>query len=148
MRYYYSCPIKAAYMAKHFGMLFLFRYEDGQEISLRGLGNMLAYADGSLGEAKFYVHPDSLHLLDAQKEDLIGFTPQCYSDERRYEIVTQIGWADWKGDVKRKIHAKARNPEEWERCVLTHEWDDWNIKNIIIIQRNGIAFHWPETEAE
>ncbi len=73
-RYFYTDPLAAAWMAKHFGMrfktiqnsLYAERYDEIAEykwrFDLNHIGN------------KFYIHPDSLHLLEPQLMDMVqGF---------------------------------------------------------------------------
>lgn len=68
MRHFYRDPLAAAWMAKHFGMRFsgwdaeyvlsdFFCLDDGYEISER--------------ECSYYIHPDSLHLLEPKDGDLL-----------------------------------------------------------------------------
>ncbi len=71
MRYYYDCPLKAAWMHKHFGMRFDV-YEPVFEID----GFSFAYIDRADGyefsEGQFiYIHPESLRLLEPQVGDLV-----------------------------------------------------------------------------
>jgi hypothetical protein len=113
-RLYYSDPLAAAYMAKHFGMRFEFgeRYvserwsselgADEQAIIESCLTTTDAYDPKHVD--KYYIHPDSLHLLEVNpKSDL-----------------TLAGIAN----------AMDAMPPVANR----------------IIQRNGLAFMWPEQE--
>lgn len=65
-RYFYTDPLAAAWMAKHFGMRFYcdtfepFEYEGANDI-LQDMGE----------DEKACVHPDSLHLLEPQVGDLM-----------------------------------------------------------------------------
>lgn len=67
-RYYYTCPIKAAYMAKYYGMRFV---DCSKEYDISDFVR-LDYGDvyDDLDE-KFYIHPDSLHLLEPVAGDLL-----------------------------------------------------------------------------
>lgn len=104
MKYYYTDPLAAAWMAKHFGMQFSFdggmKYEEIWNLSIDS-------------EPPFYIHPDSLHLLEQQVGDAV-------------QISTGTCW---------KLH-DTQNLAESERYP-----------SLRIIQRNGVVFMWPETEA-
>lgn len=101
MKYFYKDPLAAAWMAKHFGMRF---QDNGYEAS--PYEELLSHYDaGGDGKTfpKYYIHPDSLHLLEPQRGD-------------RLDVVSTL-----KLDVV--------NPF---------------IRPTEIVQRNGIAFMWPE----
>lgn len=68
-RYYYDCPVIAAYMAKYFGMRFFCTDEEG-DYALRGLRTFFADAEKDWKDC-YYIHPDSLHLLEPQINDFI-----------------------------------------------------------------------------
>lgn len=72
--YYYNDPLAAAWMAKNFGMKF---HENGIRRAVL-CGNKL----DDLCE-KFEVHPDSLHLLEPQREDVI----ECISQQNVPKIL-------------------------------------------------------------
>lgn len=67
VKYFHTDPLVAAWMAKHFGMKFLIRtglkYKACPievDSTIRGmLHDAIDYI-----EWKYYIHPDSLHLLD------------------------------------------------------------------------------------
>ncbi len=72
MRYYYSDPLAAAWMAKHFGMRFkhdLFEQEECAN-TLTALLKSVGMGDISM-HAKHYIVTESLHLLDPVLLDLI-----------------------------------------------------------------------------
>jgi hypothetical protein len=68
-RYYYTDPLAAAWMAKHHGMLF----EDFGDLAHRYAGpclySCLDEDHVSFKSKRFYIHPDSLHLLEPQVGD-------------------------------------------------------------------------------
>ena len=77
---------------------------------------------------KYYVHPDSLAIHDPIEHDLIDLR------EHGFAFVTEVSGNNIN-------------------CALFHidgcEWHSgyWHRKHIAkIIQRNGKAFHWPESE--
>lgn len=74
-RYFYTDPLAAAWMAKHFRV----NFRNGDHEML-----VLAVSDGEVTwfvrhsnpplryiEEEYYIHPDSLHLLNPQVEDII-----------------------------------------------------------------------------
>lgn len=124
-RYYYTDPLAAAFMAKHFGVKF-----SAYPLSPRvDAFNIKPYFDKNgdlcfclisqegkhqLFHDKLYIHPDSLHLLEPQVGDLT-----------MYKFIEQGG------------------------CVITPAWFSEHLRKEqveSIIQRNGIAFMWPEVE--
>jgi hypothetical protein len=134
-RWFYTDPLAAAWMAKSFGMCFwhpeLFggrKIEPHSTIEQLGSdidsGSWTAsdYSDYLLG-IQPYIHPDSLHLLEAKP-----------------------------GDVVRVVGRDGRNPTEpiSNLYVGKIQHDAIGVvmypEDIQIIQRNRIAFHWPESE--
>ncbi len=112
MRYFYTDPLAAAWMAKHFGMNFY--WIDPEAIAP---GDFSLELDDLISEItnkyieRFYVHAQSVHLLEPREADL-------------YACDTACGWL-------------ATTPgESWIK----------QIGHFRIIQRNGIAFMWPESE--
>ena len=97
MKWFYSDPLEAAYMGKQYGMEFEFRAEvaaelvhpwekPGHKVVFCSPDNLYPYASFSIltdhGKAisglrfqdlrnQFFVHPDSLHLLDVQVGDMV-----------------------------------------------------------------------------
>lgn len=110
-RYYYTDPLAAAWMAKHFGMRFyegLEPFEDGEPFEIEQYGILKEAARQAWNECYsknpyVYIHPDSLHLLEPNKA-----TDHIIHDENE------------QGEILRSR----------------------------IIQRNGLAFMWPESEDE
>lgn len=89
MKYYYTDPLAIEWMADKFGMTY-------------------HIAD----DKKTFIHPDSLHLLEARKGDMV-------TGYNRYDT---------------------------EYCIVPY--GSWHMKydNMKIIQREGIAFMWPNAE--
>lgn len=122
-RYYYTDPLAAAWMAKHFGM----RFTDTQGVELEWCGefNCFHLPDGQgLSQAwdgKHFIHPDSLHQLEPQ----VG-------DEGIDAFGTQV---EFKNGEWRIPHPVASSADEWATSPVS------------IDKRNGLAFHWPECEA-
>lgn len=107
-RYYYTDPLAAAWMAKHHGVRFVLL--DGSAVSEGMMGNQIR---GDWDYGAFYIHPDSLHLLEPQAGDLLSWASGLH-----------IGSPHYFGSD----------------CV------EEGLENHTIIQRNGIAFMWPESE--
>lgn len=68
-RYFYTCPVQAAYMMKHQGIQFLY-WRDGQmlqrPVPLWAIARRIEHGDGT---ERYVVHPDSLALLEPQVVD-------------------------------------------------------------------------------
>lgn len=123
-RYYYDDPLAAAWMAKHFGM----KFEDSElraairrvkkdmpPTDWRDPGNYISNQGWLRDGYYFYIHPDSLHLLEPRKGDAIK----------------GLFW-----DQSCWIMRDDATIEHLNNCTAC------------IIQRNGIAFHWPKVEKE
>lgn len=109
MKYFYTEPLAAAWMAKHFGMVFL--HENG-EVQY-GYVNGFDSCEPRNCERKHYIHPDSLHLLEPLKDDVV-----------EYISLHQEGY------IVSLVYFDVGNPSQVKK----------------IIQRNNIAFMWPESE--
>lgn len=138
-RYFYTDPLAASWMAKHFGMKLLAESDfDG----LVDAGARFIDCDDTFRElwqhdfiylGKLYVHPDSLGLLEPKKGDLIHIVRGFCSYHKNVDDVAKGGgktvtgiWSDgehWDITTKKPLH-------DWE-----------------IIQCAGKAFHWPESES-
>lgn len=115
-RYFYKDPLAAAWMAKHFGMRFAVNPQVIQQhfdlVDIDAMDEDFQASATNGDEWLFFVHPDSLSLLEPREADL-------------YACDTGCGWL-------------ATTPgESWKKQVAPFR----------IIQRNGIAFMWPESEA-
>lgn len=115
-RYFYRDPLAAAWMEKNHSMKFTFKgyasWNDGIKVSIvcgetNDYESIITYAT----DGKYYIHPDSLHLLEPQAGDMDS------NGSRFYENY-------WLNDAGTYDHSPS--------CK--------------IIQRNGIAFMWPERE--
>lgn len=119
MSYYYTDLLAAAWMAKHFGMAF----SDSSFTGTRSLDLEGLYMEN----APFYIHHDSLHLLEPKAGDLIrigdpGIDPDICAatvfDSGEYLYVNDMG----------------------ESYKITPQQT--------IIQRDGKPFFWPEMGAK
>jgi hypothetical protein len=79
MKYYYDCPVSAAYMAKHFGV----QFDNGD--SFKSACECAHLTDCS--ELPFYIHPDSLPIFEAQVGDFCRMSrPIIGAPELRTDI--------------------------------------------------------------
>jgi len=68
-RYYYTDPLAAAWMSKHFNINI--EWADGT-ITDNYTGDNIVYYEKYLGtESPYYIHPDSEHILNPQVGDLV-----------------------------------------------------------------------------
>jgi hypothetical protein len=79
---------------------------------------------------RIYIHPDSLHLLEPQKDDVVEMLG-IKSVWPVYGTVTPFVFPIETADAAIGVNS-------WCAPAAT--------KDLKIIQRNGIAFHWPESE--
>ena len=116
-RYFYSDPLAAAWMAKHFGMEFDVNDFDG--VMFRKWSNWEQFFVGNFhhfqkGAAKWHIHPDSLHLLEPEVSDLLVGNWNAVFVENRSDRKTA------------------------QQLIRTAGYR--------ITQRDGKAFIWPESE--
>jgi hypothetical protein len=123
-RYFYDCAIKAAYMAKHFGIKFEgHRNESGASIGDILLDLLCMEADtyfnikiDALG--RYYIHPEILPLLEPAVGDL------CQDG----------GLAGTVENIKGKLVCPVAGGQSLDRLSM------------YTIKRNNTAFIWPESE--
>lgn len=128
-RWFYTEPLAAAWMAKHFGMKLyalhtdeqMQEYDieegnrafdwfdscviDGWERDVEMVSDAVKYIEAA--SSKIYIHPDSLHLLEPQHGDALE------------QDGTVFTWGKFCGQ---------------------------NVSTAKVAQRNGIPFMWPERE--
>lgn len=125
-RYYYTDPLAAAWMTRHFSMGLIINNSNGLKMpSLDFNWFSLSEADIKKYGLKYQVHHASLPLLDPQVGDLGLFV----SEEN--------------GEYFDNIVSFCKNRKDWARHDGREMDESWFIK---IIQRNGIPFMWPEVE--
>ncbi len=135
-RHFYTDPLAAAWMAKHFGMRFHTGGDDMCVITVDFCFNRYGEDFTSIG-GKLYIHPDSLHLLDPVPGDIV-FYDNGHGGE---------GWDEFKclieSDDLRYPYAGSGEP------IMLLDSGETPCRSRLrrIIQRNGLAFHWPESEA-
>lgn len=137
MKYFYKCPIEAAYMAKHFKMQFGIKHHgkliwDWQDMlniphpaksSEDILEDYPAHTFGSL-----YIHPNNLDSLKPQTGDLCSSWHKAHPTMGIPYMLYGIVESDHGG-----LHSGGRY----------HSFAE----DIRIIQRDGKPFFWPESEA-
>lgn len=116
MKYFYTDALAVVWMADKFKMNFS-NCDRNEFHSFEGFQN--AVDDTLRDDGKVYVHPDSLHLLNPKGEDLIKCT------------VCVCG----APDVGREYYELYKNVNYLS-----------SMKFSLIIQHNGLAFMWPESE--
>lgn len=125
-RYFYpaSRAHHAKCMAIDFGMIFI-TPEDEEYQEETYTADNLEMAFEVHGAEKVYVHPDSLHLLDTKRGDWLSIGREmvrcCRVDQAGSSLIIPIIW--YEGE---EYLAQPKTP---------------------VVQRNGIAFHWPESES-
>lgn len=121
--YFYTDPLAAGWMAKHHNIQFERYYFFGIETQLIEEGWYNKAVVGWMGEdkPKFYIHPDSLHLLEPEEGD-VGISPL-----NDWEMACLFCDAEW---------------------VISTPDNHFTVEvpNIKIIQREGKPFFWPESE--
>lgn len=120
MKYFYTDPLKAAWMTKHFGIKC--KHPSGGICTL----NFFGYEFTSEDIIKYYIHPDCHAMLEPQVGDMIS----------------HIGMRGWRIDSMDDTNFY-HLPMGTELPSLTLKADKPNI-----IQRNGKAWFTPEEEKD
>lgn len=132
-RYFYTDALAAAWMAKHFGVKFVDIYYPDPLAVYDICDFVVNTADGPYDniDKKFYLHPDSLAILEPQAGDVAecaGFT-----------------WADSSlGFVVEDQYGDNNNQREHYYLIPIENIAGGNRYKIIL--RNGKAFFTPEVE--
>ena len=114
-RYFYTEPLAAAWMAKQFGM----RFVDKSCLPVSADPAMWYMAERHYLAGSLFIHPDSLHLLEPQRGDLIHAN---ISSPHIMTMAPHCGYVTWGECVDPRT--------QYYDCK--------------IIQRNGLSFFWPE----
>jgi hypothetical protein len=136
MMYYYTDPLAAAWMAKHFGMRFnCFSFEligliDEFEPTTFVYVTPENIADACEQEIKAYIIPESLDILEPQPGDLMSV------GKILYQCIPDID-----STVARSAEIKFLPQLEISRALHCHEKG-----KVRVLQRNGIVFMNPESE--
>lgn len=118
--YFYDDPLAAAWMSKHHNL-----YQVEPLAMGINAGEYVITRSPHLGigaDTKFYIHPDSLHLLIPQVDDIVL---NCDSDPARVVV-----------DDSPPLHY----------TVPLSEACRWVGKEATISRRDGKPFHWPKRE--
>lgn len=117
-RYFYTDPLAAAWMAKHFGMRFV-SWHSGKEYDVSVIESNVGSPIESIRESQRYVvAEDSLQLLEPRLGDVVEYQQSVH----RFSVV-DARWFD-KGF-----------------CM-----DQMRFADGKIIRRDGNSFMWPEVE--
>lgn len=146
MRYVYTDPLAAAWMAKHFNCKL--KDQNGNEIKLcKGTlihTNAIAFEsevdDGwEEYQGRFYIHPDSLHLLQPSISDFCSCRDEFLIEMRGFyagDMGIYIGYGGSMAGISGhdgKLFLKGR-------------YCHYKANTLVVIQRDGIPFMWPECE--
>lgn len=169
-KFYYDDPLAAAWMAKHFGMKLLSLHTEQQKIEYdipdedtdydwyhgcvvdgwRKDIEMISDAVEFIEDAsdKIYIHPDSLHLLEPQVSDIIIFNETYLGDEIESTVTSlyNIGGKNSRGLIVDSFLINGALNNALAQRTLEKKFFGDPSKSLQIIQRNGIAFHWPKEE--
>lgn len=148
LKYYYDCPIEAAYMAKNFGLRITaelpLRYNKLEvlkriyNISFGGDEMELSYSeviDKSDG-SKFYLHLSSVKLLEPQESDVI-----ISYDNRAFAQDVYAGGKE--ACARAQAHERDAIYEMW----FARFEEILKRPNHEIVQRNNKPFIMPKTES-
>lgn len=117
MKYFYLDPLAAAWMADKFGMAF----DDGRLndcAERKGWEEFFGVA--FFNSQKFYIHPDSLPILEPKNGDLVAHY-------------------DFSGSWKNPYYLETAAFDKFKLNVSKYFLNNSGM----ILQRNDIAFHWP-----
>ena len=128
-RYFYRDPLEAAYMAKHYGVEF-YSEEFSKSMKKATIRNMLIasrilHIPPSIEQHyskinKFYIHPDSLQLLDVIEGDI---------------VVPRYGW-------------RPKEAQPWDvEQIKSGERPSFKRGYRIICRHRSKPFFWPEEES-
>ena len=141
-KYYYDCPIKAAYMAEKFGVKFGIKYGrklvwDWCDVTriprpARTATDILEdYPDQSFGD--LYVHPESMHIFEPQAEDSMLLS---ISNGIEFSPPLVVG----------TFCMHTGYPDSPSQYVKEQFGEAWEIKDWRIILRKNRSFIWPKEE--
>ncbi len=119
-RAYYNDPLISAYMADKFGL----KFEGCFWIEVEVYGGELSWVDPDaeeVGQKKYYIHPDSMHIFEPKDDDW-GKTE---SDGYWVSRFNRVWWSAGIGGTTRENDAK-----------------------VTIIQRDNKHFFMPEFEED
>jgi hypothetical protein len=139
-RYFYRDSLAAAWMAKHFGMRLR---PDCYEERALPVGEDVTRFTHHAFRGRYYTHVDSIHLLDPQDGDAVEFD-RWHWERQRHD--------DLKDASPQPHFALVKIDGDWKHIFSAGiGWDRVRVGERFslpfkIIQRRGIAFHWPESD--
>lgn len=144
IKHFYTDPLAAAWMAKCFGVRLLVTQNSDTNLDLAPYREEkwfeIARSAGiGLQANRYYIHPDSLHLLEPRCADKVSYS---------FGVGSHAGeaWDEVRGVVlsNDEGYPYVGNGEPY---VLVDGCDAFPLTRLTnIFQRNGIAFHWPESD--
>jgi hypothetical protein len=138
-RQFYTDPLAAAWMAKHFGMRFTACWlGPGPQREYECMPDDWHFEVHDNRTGRYYIHPDSLSLLEPRKGDLVSLPYGEYGIIESLEENGKVACGTIHGIaiMNRYMPLKAYSARG---LVPAHE---------SIIQRDGKPFFWPEREVE
>lgn len=125
MKYFYTDTLAAAWMMKHHGFL-LQDKETSDEVYDMTYDLMIEGDDFGKPLAKYYIHPDSVHLLEPQEGD-ISYMPINLPNIKPAIFI-------WNKETIEAFKELSKINGITNLCIGR------------IIMRNGLPFMWPETD--
>jgi hypothetical protein len=142
-RYFYTDPLAAAWMAKYFGIKIMLNDPDrGPELKAEEIAAYItaeAEGDTSDRDTRYYIHTDSLHLLEPRIGDL--YYNSCNGS---YHEVTEKGSNPPGGRVV--VENWECKEDDIDLSTATMWWN-YGKTHDRIIQRKDKPFFWPERQA-
>jgi len=135
MRHFYSDPLAAAYMAKHFGMKYVSVHEQNWSHPKQYLASRNPSEEWANGQ--WEIHQESLHLLSPKYGDLVTNTYDEYNSKHRPCSGIFVGSLNNGKDAY--VSTGERHNGKNEFCE--------QVSSLRIVQRKGVSFFWPESEA-
>tara|TARA_R110000868_G_scaffold365633_1_gene628526 strand:- start:588 stop:1043 length:456 start_codon:yes stop_codon:yes gene_type:complete len=145
---FYKDPLKAAYMAREFGVEFANSSRDIHEDCQRTLeflwGKTILSGELKVLNSQIYkrylIHPDSLDIFKPMVGDV------TYNDSCAQVVVSDETWTQYckKSDETRKLDEDCKYNSEFEVCTTVSIDNVLLDEGEIIIQRNGKQFFSPE----
>lgn len=134
MKYYYTDHLAAQWMDSKFGMKFqefISVMRDGKfSDEMRDIFSAHC-VDFIPSMGRYYIHPDSLHLLEPKVGDFVHFDSLRNPPDKIYAMTETNYWRAGK-DKSPKLGGKGVTRKRFQVTS--------------ILQRNGIPFMWPDVE--
>jgi len=147
-RYFYTDPLAAAWMAKHFGVKVHcpvwkgdgVREQSNLPVPLWVFGRIIdATSRKSLGVDRFTVAEESVPVFVPQVGDFVVCRWPLHKDHFRRQV------HGWVTTIEENIDERTVWVRSDNYCSADED-AQFDVSEVQIIQRNGLAFHWPEEE--